>query len=321
MAAVAPPASIVNGSHESGKDTQADHSPSRFTAVNGKESSGSVVPALAPVLGSVNGKDAHHEGGADLTWTASGYNTSPQQSEGLHDGVTTSQEQDDRNSQRSSSHAASLGTNNNKRKRSESIEQQASPPELQAGRGMQRSPAYHHDESSELHAQSTITNGAIQEHLVQSPSTRYPRVGSPDDQRGSTSTAGWHDYDSQLISQAQKAQNLDASDAQLAEALQREAQGTDSGDSKAWGPASRSVETPEESDQHSFPSYAQDRSQAAVQVGPKRKRVFSNRTKTGCMTCRRRKKKCDEQHPQCKSTTLLAFHRTLAKIKTMANLM
>ena len=32
----------------------------------------------------------------------------------------------------------------------------------------------------------------------------------------------------------------------------------------------------------------------------KRKRVFSNRTKTGCMTCRKRKKKCDEAHPECK---------------------
>jgi acetyltransferase-like isoleucine patch superfamily enzyme len=31
----------------------------------------------------------------------------------------------------------------------------------------------------------------------------------------------------------------------------------------------------------------------------KRKRNFSNRTKTGCMTCRKRKKKCDEQKPEC----------------------
>ena len=31
----------------------------------------------------------------------------------------------------------------------------------------------------------------------------------------------------------------------------------------------------------------------------RRKRVFSNRTKTGCLTCRRRKKKCDELKPEC----------------------
>ncbi|KAK8197681.1 uncharacterized protein BKA78DRAFT_306545 [Phyllosticta capitalensis] len=40
---------------------------------------------------------------------------------------------------------------------------------------------------------------------------------------------------------------------------------------------------------------------AGVQIDPqkKRKRNFSNRTKTGCQTCRRRKKKCDENKPVC----------------------
>lgn len=36
---------------------------------------------------------------------------------------------------------------------------------------------------------------------------------------------------------------------------------------------------------------------------PKRKRNFSNRTKTGCWTCRERKKKCDEGRPVCESET------------------
>ncbi|CAK7262985.1 hypothetical protein SEPCBS119000_000253 [Sporothrix epigloea] len=36
------------------------------------------------------------------------------------------------------------------------------------------------------------------------------------------------------------------------------------------------------------------------QTDPKRrKRNFSNRTKTGCLTCRKRKKKCDETKPEC----------------------
>lgn len=49
-----------------------------------------------------------------------------------------------------------------------------------------------------------------------------------------------------------------------------------------------------------------DRNGSAVQVdssGKRRKRIFSNRTKTGCMTCRKRKKKCDELHPECKRTS------------------
>ena len=36
----------------------------------------------------------------------------------------------------------------------------------------------------------------------------------------------------------------------------------------------------------------------------KRKRQFANRTKTGCGTCRRRKKKCDEAKPECMLMTL-----------------
>ena len=53
-----------------------------------------------------------------------------------------------------------------------------------------------------------------------------------------------------------------------------------------------------------------DQSRSAVQVdreGKRRKRIFSNRTKTGCMTCRKRKKKCDEQHPECECYSFYFF--------------
>jgi hypothetical protein len=44
----------------------------------------------------------------------------------------------------------------------------------------------------------------------------------------------------------------------------------------------------------------QRRDGTMVQSDPKkRKRNFSNRTKTGCLTCRKRKKKCDETKPEC----------------------
>ncbi|KAI1371996.1 hypothetical protein F4677DRAFT_276635 [Hypoxylon crocopeplum] len=44
----------------------------------------------------------------------------------------------------------------------------------------------------------------------------------------------------------------------------------------------------------------QRKGDAMIQSDPKkRKRNFSNRTKTGCLTCRKRKKKCDETKPQC----------------------
>lgn len=47
--------------------------------------------------------------------------------------------------------------------------------------------------------------------------------------------------------------------------------------------------------------YAEIRGDHLLAHDPKkRKRNFSNRTKTGCLTCRKRKKKCDEQKPECK---------------------
>jgi hypothetical protein len=55
------------------------------------------------------------------------------------------------------------------------------------------------------------------------------------------------------------------------------------------------------------PGSSADRNLPGVQhIDPKkRKRQFANRTKTGCGTCRRRKKKCDEAKPECTSTSLL----------------
>ncbi len=47
----------------------------------------------------------------------------------------------------------------------------------------------------------------------------------------------------------------------------------------------------------------EQRRDGIIQSDPKkRKRNFSNRTKTGCLTCRKRKKKCDEAKPECKSS-------------------
>ncbi|KAL2149131.1 hypothetical protein VTH82DRAFT_8479 [Thermothelomyces myriococcoides] len=45
---------------------------------------------------------------------------------------------------------------------------------------------------------------------------------------------------------------------------------------------------------------SEQRRDGVIQSDPKkRKRNFSNRTKTGCLTCRKRKKKCDEKKPEC----------------------
>ena len=41
--------------------------------------------------------------------------------------------------------------------------------------------------------------------------------------------------------------------------------------------------------------------QRCDQVRARKRRAFANRTKTGCGTCRKRKKKCDEAKPSCKN--------------------
>ena len=89
------------------------------------------------------------------------------------------------------------------------------------------------------------------------------------------------------------------SDAHLAETLQRENRSYDN------PPPNRgSYGTPEEEDEQQgqygeYNGSREGQSGSDMMNRGKRKRIFSNRTKTGCMTCRRRKKKCDEQHPEC----------------------
>lgn len=89
------------------------------------------------------------------------------------------------------------------------------------------------------------------------------------------------------------------SDERMVEALQRENQSYD-----AMGPRDTFASPEDDEDQHvqQYGDYGANRSSLSGQDidRKRRKRVFSNRTKTGCMTCRRRKKKCDEQHPECR---------------------
>ncbi|KAL8787036.1 MAG: hypothetical protein Q9213_002472 [Squamulea squamosa] len=90
------------------------------------------------------------------------------------------------------------------------------------------------------------------------------------------------------------------SEARMAEALQRE--------NNSYEPMpmhESQFGSPDDDDDHQHAQQYGDyggtpRTQAQRDLDrTRRKRVFSNRTKTGCMTCRRRKKKCDELHPEC----------------------
>ena len=244
---------------DSGTETGTEHSPSRFTAVNGRDSTASAAGANPSPGAQMNSGDRHAPSGANENQDASP-RENPNQS------------------QRSSPIAHA-----HKRKRSGSGEPDSHDADgygrgsiPRSGEALPASNDARSSSASEVEAGSAaIASGRSDTNEPSQPPSSGP----------------WSDYESRLINQAQRAQQIDASDAQLADVLQREAQGQD--------PRSLGRPAPSANVQPAPPSAFPER--PTVQVAPKRKRVFSNRTKTGCMTCRRRKKKCDEQHPACES--------------------
>lgn len=302
MAAVAP-AGMVNGSQDPEKEPNVDQSPSRFTAVNGRES---LVPGTStafPVSSSSANSEGHREW--NTNWGKGGYDEQSRQDKRLQESGGVSDSQEDRRSQESPSQYVPSSDSRSKRKRSSSGERQDLSQNPYQGAGISRGSIPRLDDNVDSHALPPSSNSTAACHPGSEPRhispAAHPRPETTEGPRTPSTNGPWNDYDSQLINQAQRAQQIDASDAQLAEALQREAQSHD-GTPKSWGTVNRQLEGSVQSDQPSpLPAYSQERSAGAVQVAPKRKRVFSNRTKTGCMTCRRRKKKCDEQHPACKS--------------------
>ncbi|KAJ5587946.1 Maltose/galactoside acetyltransferase [Penicillium hispanicum] len=275
----------VMSNHDSGTETGTEHSPSRFTAVNGRDASsasganvGNPLPITQPATGDRRG--------------------SPETHEALRQDKLAEREdydQDDQLSPRSSLQGT-VSQNRHKRKRSDSGGQESrhnSEP-----RGVGRDPSRLDDFSAHPNSNGA-GSGSVSEIEPGHPPTSGHRSDTNEPSQ-SASNGPWIEYDSHLITQAQRAQQIDASDVELVDALQREAQTQESA-SRNIG-ANRLTSSAPSVQPAPSPAYSSERQTAAVQVAPKRKRVFSNRTKTGCMTCRRRKKKCDEQHPACESS-------------------
>ncbi|OQD67296.1 hypothetical protein PENDEC_c040G02104 [Penicillium decumbens] len=256
----------VMSNRDPGTETGTEHSPSRFTAVNGRDSTASAAGAN-PTPGTTN------SGGRDAP-------------SGANENQDASPRENTSQSRRSSPTAHA-----HKRKRSGSGE-----PDLQDADGYGRGSISRPGEAP------SASNGARSSSAseVEAASAAIASGRSDTNEPSQPPSSGpWSDYESRLINQAQRAQQIDPSDAQLADVLRREAQGQ--------GQDLRSLSRPAQSaNVQPAPSSAFPE-RSAVQVAPKRKRVFSNRTKTGCMTCRRRKKKCDEQHPACNNCTRGGF--------------
>ncbi|EQL30016.1 hypothetical protein BDFG_07415 [Blastomyces dermatitidis ATCC 26199] len=299
----------VNGNHDSNKDSNPEHSPSRFTAVNGRDQG-----ALPSNSNNNNGNNSNNTGPSENNPTVaqneepSASATAERDRASRNSGTPARQPEQSLESANPTvqdpeatyvvSDGNSPNTNRNKRKRSESDERQTSPSSYQ-GHSVSRSPVSQPDHKLDpqiqgappngtTHAQTASEADSVAKRARQSFATVPERSVSV---QSTGNTSAWDSYDTQLTNHAQLGhQPIDSSDAQLAEALQRDVQGPDHA-AKNWPtvPEGESADSTRKFTYSHTPP--QERPIGPVQVGPKRKRVFSNRTKTGCMTCRRRKKK------------------------------
>lgn len=123
------------------------------------------------------------------------------------------------------------------------------------------------------------------EHQKYSPEARESWTGQRD-----------HDRSPYESRQGSAASPPAQTDEQIGDTLRRATDQTDQGDYPNTSP---------EGDDRSVSYYegaygSSQNPDPMLQHDPKkRKRNFSNRTKTGCLTCRKRKKKCDETKPEC----------------------
>ena len=261
---------------------------SRFTAVNEK----------APLRGTgpigVNGKGGSRRG-SDERSNGQPRITPPGQ-EKLTITTTPSQREDwvppvgDRQSyQPPNSYSDAGGLH--KRKRSGSIDQNSSSANSYHSHALpsstKQTPTTATTESDGPREESLRgqSHSDVRDHY--SAETQYRQfINSAEDRDSHAASDHWH-------ARQYAQQPHPTSDEQLGEVLQRASQHIDAQRREYASPADDRSGNP-------YEGYGHDRREMSAQSDPKkRKRNFSNRTKTGCMTCRRRKKKCDETRPEC----------------------
>lgn len=283
-------------------DTPADPPTSRFTAVNNREALPSAPPAN-------NGNGSSRRASEDRPEPVA--RTTPPVPEKLT--ITTSNTQRDNWADTVNGDKAAGsqsvpppptfpdGESSHKRKRSGSVERDSAQPSSSSSyhkhslpalkpneqqKGSPNSPYPDSAQSSKRDAQSATRDPYV------TPQTPYPHY--PEESR-ENSAASWysHQIDNRTPvdgGHSAVSQHHMSPDDQLREALQRE--------NNSDGQGNYSETSPAQNNDRGAP-YRGEYGQVQVDH-KKRKRNFSNRTKTGCMTCRKRKKKCDETRPECK---------------------
>lgn len=253
----------------------------RFTAVNGKDQATSGTGNE----GSRRGSDERGNGQPRVA---------PPGQEKLKITTTPSQREDwsvsangEPNVPDRQSYQPQEGESSHKRKRSESTEQNSSSGNTYLHPSAKETPTTASTDSDVRREENLSASQSASRDYA--PEAQYRQfIASADEGRDATSEAEhWQQRQYPL-------QTPVDSDEHLGQVLQRASQSMD-----PQGHQYRQI-SPDDRSINPY-GYGTDRREISVQSDPKkRKRNFSNRTKTGCMTCRRRKKKCDENRPECK---------------------
>ncbi|KAJ9156178.1 Trimeric LpxA-like protein [Pleurostoma richardsiae] len=170
--------------------------------------------------------------------------------------------------------------NSHKRKRSDSLERREQPSQ----------PARHEEAPSQRPSESRDPYGTpAREYRPYSEDSRDQQHDTWFSQHSRDDRGSAYEPQSAVPGSAQ-------SDEQIGDALRRATGQMDQSDYPQTSPEGEDRPGPLYPPMYT-PEHRRD---GVIQSDPKkRKRNFSNRTKTGCLTCRKRKKKCDEAKPEC----------------------
>lgn len=197
-----------------------------------------------------------------------------------------------------------------KRKRSGSEEKESSMPNSYHSHAMPKSPPRGTPQdatsASEPQRDTTTRPSHYSETRDYYESPSQPYSSNVNDNRDNAQN-GWPShsnqdhrspYESTHNGQSQSVHSTD--DRMMSEALRREIHGDPHSAHSQNGYGTSSPGDDDNRSSNYGNGYGQDQTSVQIQADmKKRKRNFSNRTKTGCMTCRKRKKKCDEGRPEC----------------------
>ncbi|KAG4029543.1 hypothetical protein MFRU_015g00830 [Monilinia fructicola] len=299
---------IVKMASPDGADKQAESPTARFTAVNGRNQT--ETPPSTNGNGNSNGVNAS---GVLRRGSDERSNGQPRISPPGHERLTITTTQDQgwpssTNGERTHLPDRQMNTSqdpshysdeiSHKRKRSGSMDQSSSSANSYHNHGLPNStkatPTTATTESDGIRDETSgraKSQPQVDSRETYTADSQYrPFMSANDSARDVTPNDMWNSRQYPQHSQID-------SDEHLGEVLQRASQNIDAQQQHEYD---RRTLSGDDRSADPYSEYSQERRELSAQSDlKKRKRNFSNRTKTGCMTCRRRKKKCDESRPEC----------------------